>query len=127
VVFEAGHVVVGGAVAKTASRRLAPIPENARAWLRPVAGKPDDLIFPGTAGAFARAVTSACKLARVRRIPNGARHSAISYRVALSGDVARVALESGNSPAVVHGHYRGLCTADEAKAFFSIVPQNGKA
>ena len=29
-----GHIVVGGNVAKTASRRLAPIPENAREWLR---------------------------------------------------------------------------------------------
>ena len=120
--LDAGHVVVGGAVAKTASRRLAPLPDNARAWLRPLVGSPDAPLFPGDGVAFARAVTAACAAAGVRRLANGARHSCITFKVALSGDVARVALESGNSPAVVHAHYRGLATTDDAKAFFSIMP-----
>jgi integrase len=120
--LDAGHVVVGGAVAKTASRRLAPLPDNARAWLRPLVGSPDAPLFPSDGVALARAVTAACAAASVRRLANGARHSCITFKVALSGDVARVALESGNSPAVVHAHYRGLATTDDAKAFFSIMP-----
>jgi hypothetical protein len=33
-----------------------------------------------------------------------------------------VALEAGNSPAIVFRHYRELVTADEARRWFSIAP-----
>ncbi len=118
----AGHVAVGGAVAKTQSRRLAPLPDNARAWLGQFVGAPDARLFDGDPGQFAKLVTQACADAGVRRLANGARHSSVTYRVAVCGDVARVALESGNSPAVVHAHYRGLATAADAKAFFGLMP-----
>lgn len=118
----AGHVVISGAEAKTGSRRLAPIPANATEWLRPLAGPPGDAIFAGDASQFARAVSEACRATRTRRIANGGRHSAITFKVAGSGDVARVALESGNSPAVVHQHYRGLATEADARAFFALRP-----
>ena len=121
----AGHVVISGAEAKTGSRRLAPIPTNATEWLRPLAGPPDAVIFDGDATQFARAVSKACRATGTRRIANGARHTAISFKVALTGDVARVALESGNSPAVVHQHYRGLATEADARAFFEIRPGGG--
>ena len=120
--LSAGHVVIAGASAKTGSRRLAPIPANATEWLRPLAGPPNAVIFDGDATQFARMVSEACRATGTRRIANGARHTAISFKVALTGDVARVALESGNSPAVVHQHYRGLATEADARAFFEIRP-----
>lgn len=120
----AGHVVIGASVAKTASRRLVPIPENAKEWLRPLAGAPTAPIFAGHSTNLPRLVSEACKSADVRRVDNGARHSAITYRVALTGDVARIALECGNSPAVIHGHYRGLATPADAQAYFSIAPES---
>jgi integrase len=124
--LDAGHVTVAGAEAKTGSRRLAPLPENARKWLQPVAGPPDAHIFDGDPSQLARAVSDACRATGTRRIANGARHSAITYRVAMTGDVARIALESGNSPAVVHQHYRGLATETDAHAFFSLRPGGGR-
>ena len=60
--------------------------------------------------------------AKVRRIANGARHSAITYKVASTGDVARVALDCGTSPTVIHSNYKGLATPEDAKAFFGIMP-----
>ena len=120
--LDRGHVAVGSKAAKTASRRLAPLPENAVAWLRPLAGNPKDRLFQRDPSTLARAVSDACTTAKVRRLANGARHSAITYKVASTGDVARVALDCGNSPAVVHGHYRGLATPEDAKAFFAIMP-----
>lgn len=120
--LDAGHVTVAGTEAKTGSRRLAPIPENAIEWLRPLSGSPDARIFDGDPSQLARAVSDACRTTGTRRIANGARHSAITYRVALTGDVPRVALESGNSPAVVHQHYRGLATEADARAFFALCP-----
>lgn len=119
----AGHVVIAGTEAKTGSRRLAPIPANAAEWLRPIAGTPDTRIFAGDPSQLARAISEACRATGTRRIANGARHSAITFAVAQTGDVARVALHSGNSPTVVHQHYRGLATEADAKDFFDIKPQ----
>jgi integrase len=120
--LDVGHVVISGNQTKTGSRRLAPIPANAIRWLRPLAGPPNARIFAGDSSQLARAISEACRDAVVPRIANGARHTAISFKVALTGDVARVALESGNSPAVVHQHYRGLATEIDAKEFFAILP-----
>jgi len=69
-----------------------------------------------------------CQLSRQAGIPwphNGLRHSYISYRLALINDVAKVALEAGNSPAMIFRHYRELVTEDAAKAWFSIAPPEG--
>jgi len=54
-------------------------------------------------------------------------HSFISYRVADIQDVNRVALECGNSPAVIFKHYRELVRPAEAKRWFKVEPDaNGK-
>jgi len=54
---------------------------------------------------------------------NALRHSFISYRVADIQNVNQVALEAGNSPAMIFKHYRELVTPDEAKTWFGIVPE----
>jgi hypothetical protein len=54
---------------------------------------------------------------------NGLRHSFISYRLAVLHDTARVALEAGNSPEVIFGHYRELVTPEAAKAWFDVKPE----
>ena len=58
---------------------------------------------------------------------NALRHSFISYRVALTKDIAAVALEAGNSPKMIFAHYRELCTEAEAAEWFSIRPPKGEA
>lgn len=120
--FDQNHVEVGAKGAKTRSRRLAPLPDNLREWLLPHRGQPDALIFAEHPGTFPRRITEAAERAGVRRIANGARHSFITFRVALTGDVARTALEAGNSPSVIFGHYRGLATLEQAKRYFEITP-----
>ena len=54
---------------------------------------------------------------------NALRHSYISYRVAQISDVAKVALEAGNSPQIIFQHYRELVRPDTAKAWFAIEPK----
>lgn len=53
---------------------------------------------------------------------NALRHSFISYRVALTQNVAQVALEAGNSPQMIFKHYRELVRPAEAKKWFAIDP-----
>jgi hypothetical protein len=55
---------------------------------------------------------------------NVLRHSAISYRVATTQNVNQVALESGNSPAIIFKHYRELVTPADAQKWWGIAPKS---
>ena len=53
---------------------------------------------------------------------NACRHSFISYAFAIDHDENRIALESGNTPDVIHTSYRALVTREEAERFWNIRP-----
>lgn len=60
---------------------------------------------------------------------NALRHSYISYRLVLKHPVSTVADDAGNSPQMIHSHYKSLRFADgrfitekEAKAWFELIP-----
>jgi site-specific recombinase XerD len=121
--------------AKTDTRRLVPIAPNLKAWLNTCAKK------SGPVCAFKNVVNQLMKLvARVNKaMPKGTpdsdrmawkknalRHSYISYRVAACADVARVADESGNSPAIIRSNYLRRVKPDLAKEWFNIMPAKVK-
>lgn len=54
---------------------------------------------------------------------NALRHSFISYRLADIQAAAQVALEAGNSPQMIFGHYRELVRAMDAEKWFGITPE----
>lgn len=121
-------IVVEADNAKTRARRLVPISDNLAAWLTQHA-KPFGPVNPcveKVGGNVGRAL--GCRFqrtvarARVEPKRNALRHSYISYRVAIAKDVAAIALECGNSPAVIFSNYRALATEAQAKAWFAIVP-----
>jgi hypothetical protein len=117
--LEQGHIEIRAAMAKTKVRRLIPIPDNLRAWLQ-LHRKTSGPVQP-----FSNLCNQFLKLARRIRIPwkrNGLRHSFISYRVALTRDVASVAIEAGNSPAIISRNYLKCVTAEEAGRWFEIRP-----
>ncbi len=119
--WDRGHIEIAGKKAKTAARRLVPLPENLKAWLMPWREATGPIVpISDTAGALGDVAVKA-------KIPggwrqNGLRHSFISYRVAETGDVPRTALEAGNSPRMIFRHYREIVTEGDAKAWFSIMP-----
>ncbi len=105
--------------AKTASRRIVPVSDNLAAWLAPMERR--GALVPGE-----RVVVRAHNLARALGFawpPNGLRHSYISYRIAEVKNAAQVALEAGNSPAIIFKHYRELVTEAEATEWFGILPE----
>lgn len=120
-------IVVEAGKAKTAARRLVPISDNLAAWLAPHV-KPFGPVNPcleksGDVGnSLGDRFERAAARARVSWKRNGLRHSYISYRVALLKDVPAVALEAGNSPAVIFTSYRALASEAEGKDWFSILP-----
>jgi len=132
------HIEVTAAKSKTASRRLVPITDNLLAWLKraKVGGRVTG--FENMAKQIGwlvqdvndrrqeqfeldgRDPKTAPKFVWKR---NALRHSFVSYRVAAVKDVAQVALEAGNSPAMIFANYRQLVTEQEAAKWFSIAPE----
>lgn len=116
--LERRHIELRATQAKTAARRLIPISDNLAAWIEPLMNHGP--IIPAS---WRR--REASKLAKELGIGwprNVLRHSFISYRVALTGDVPRTALESGNSPDVIFRHYREVVDEEAAKVWFGIMP-----
>ena len=104
--------------AKTRQRRLVPISENLRAWLEPLKQSEGPIVRLE----HPVAQRNAFKAAGVKKLKNGLRHSYISYRVALTGDIPRTSLEAGNSPSIIQKHYLELVTKPQGIAWFSVVP-----
>jgi integrase len=117
--------------AKTKVRRLIPIKPNLAAWLKPHRKK------AGPVCSFGNVVNQLMKLVakvnkslpkntpekdRMKWKKNALRHSYISYRVAECADVARVADESGNSPAIIKSNYLKRVKPDQAAEWFNVTP-----
>ena len=116
------HVVIGASRAKTASRRIAPLSENAAAWLADYAGQTGK-VWRGSHEDFYQAQQDTAKAAGVKWKANALRHSAASYMFALSNDAGRVAGFLGNSAAVIHKHYRELVRPQDAQRWFAVAPE----
>jgi integrase len=133
--FETGWITVKGKVnengtitriAKTGSRRLVPLCDNLRKWLKPYAGRTGKVWAYGHTYSY-ELIAALSKKIKVAWKQNALRHSFISYRVAQTQDVNRVAMEAGNSPAMIHGHYRELVTPARAAAWFAVAPAVAKS
>jgi integrase len=116
-----GYIHVASEKAKTRSRRLVPIQPNLSAWLASysnLSGK----VWKHGPNIIRAARAATVEAAKTPWKDNAMRHSFISYRLADTQDAAKVALEAGNSPAVVFKHYRELVKPETAKAWFAIAP-----
>ena len=104
--------------AKTASRRVVPITDNLAAWLAPLPRR--GRVVPSCTQH--KEITALAKSLGIEWPRNVLRHSFISYRIAIVKSADQVALEAGNSPAIIFRHYRELTTEDTAQAWFGIMP-----
>ncbi len=107
--------------AKTASRRVIPIPDNLAAWLEPLPRR--GKVVPSLS--LHRQTTALARSLGMDWPGNVLRHSFISYRIAIVQSADQVALEAGNSAAIIFKHYRELTTGDVATDWFSILPKEG--
>lgn len=103
------------------ARRLVPVSDNLKAWLKLVAKKTGpvcDLTFKQSKKHLPHVVAGA----GVTFKRNALRDSGISYKVAQTGDVARVADDSGNSPAVIRSNYLKRVKPAQAAEWFNVMP-----
>jgi integrase len=128
--------------AKTASRRVVPIVDNLAAWLAaykqdagsvvPFANMSKQIgwLVDAVNLALSKEAKEAGKdpeKAKISWKANALRHSFISYRVADIQNVNQVALEAGNSAAMIFKHYRELVRPAEAKKWFGVMPNRETA
>lgn len=121
--WDSRHIKLPAGITKTTQRRLIPIPDNLFNWLQP---------FRACKGRICERwkrpqalVQAFDRYASRQGIEVGAnkfRNSYISYRVALTKDVQRVSLESGNSPRIIQREYLELANEADAQKWFQIVP-----
>jgi integrase len=126
-----GHITIDADVAKTESRRLAPITDNLRSWLEPVeqrtgAVRPSQrttyLLFQlakTKAVAFLTSHGQPC--ANLQAWPHNAlRHSFVSYRLAAVANSNQVAEEAGHSVRILKKNYQKLVTPAQAAQWFAV-------
>jgi integrase len=102
----------------TPARRLVPLCDAAIEWLVPHRRKEG----PVCANLAIDRIRDIARTAGYGLAENGFRHSFISYRVAVTGNIPETSLEAGNSVAMIHKHYRELAAKPEAEAWFGITP-----
>jgi hypothetical protein len=71
---------------------------------------------------FHKKVDRLRKLAKVARKSNALRHSFCTYHFARYSNENLTAAQAGNSPGMIHSHYKGLATKREARAWFAVKP-----
>jgi len=106
-------ITIPAKVSKTRHERQVIISENLAAWLQ----KAPPAIIPTN---FDRCVKMVRKHFGLQH--DEARHSFISYHVALHRSIGDAALQAGNSESIVRRHYLNLHPRDDGKKFFQITP-----
>lgn len=120
ILWAKGKIDVPPEVSKTRRRRFVPLLPACAAWLEP---------WRKSKGPVAPALGRACdqtpawtKASGVRWKYDALRHSYASYRLAVTHDMAALALEMGNSPSMIFLHYLDLKHEEDAERYFGIRP-----
>jgi integrase len=124
------HIEVTAGKAKTRQRRLVEIVPALGQWLAPCS-KFTGKVWTQYENLFHKDFVALCEKAfvevqrkkvTVERKPNGLRHAFCTYHFALHANENLTAQQAGNSPAMIHQHYKGLATKAEAEKWFAVTP-----
>jgi integrase len=119
------RIMVDAQGAKKRSRRVVEINDTLAAWLTKC-GKTQGRIVETTEDGITGLMN---RLAKAAGLPkwkhNGLRHSFGTYHLALHGDPVKTAFQMGNSPVMVHNHYKGLVSNGDVKTYWSLRPAGG--
>lgn len=121
-----GHVEITAGKSKTRQRRLVEMSPALAAWLQPYREFTTGPLWTNAGSMFGKFSRDLWKAAGVARKDNALRHSFCSYAYVLKGE-NWTAQQAGNSPGMIHGHYKGLATRQEAQAWFAVKPAKGSA
>ena len=125
-----GHIEITAGKSKTRQRRLVEICPSLAAWLGPFRREKTGKLWNGHEITFQQHFVELCENAKeekgdkagVKRKANGLRHAFCTYHFAAHANENLTAAQAGNSPAMIHAHYKGLATKAEAKEWFNVKP-----
>jgi integrase len=118
-----GHVEITAQNAKTRRRRLVEICPALAAWLKPFRAMEGKVWDKTTdANGYVRAFVKLREPLKIPSRKNGMRHGFCTYHFALHSNENLTAAQAGNSPAMIHAHYKGLATKAEAEKWFKVKP-----
>lgn len=129
--LEGGWITVSAAKSKTRSRRLVPVLDALKAWIKPLSKKSGPIIqsefrkrqeAARNKAGFTPVLDGEPKLSLKPWPKNGLRHSFVSYRLAATNNAAKTALESGHSQEILHAHYKELVRPEAAAKYFALRP-----
>jgi integrase len=127
-----GHIEITAGKAKTRQRRLVEICPALAAWLKPFHKLTAGKLWTGHEITFQQKFVELCQQAAVKnkgkkiavtRKTNGLRHAFCTYHFALHQNENQTAQQAGNSPAMIHAHYKGLATKADAEKWFAVKPK----
>ncbi len=121
-----GHVEVSRTKSKTRARRLVAVCPALAAWLEPY----HDCTGPIWINGLEKFHSDFGVLREMLGIPsrrNGLCHAFCTYHFALHANENLTAALAGNSPAMIHAHYKGLATRAEAEKWFAVLPPESAA
>ena len=125
IAFKRGYIILPKAITKKKRRRIIPILPNLAKWLAPFEGLTGRICYRwATPQTVFQAMDRHAARCGIKAGGNRFRNSYISYRVAQTSDPDKVALEAGNSAAVIAEDYLELTTPEEALKWFSIEPSD---
>lgn len=122
-----GHIEITAGKSKTRQRRLVEICPALASWLEPYRNLASGKLWSFHEITFQEHFRDLCGRAKVTRKANGLRHAFCSYHFALHSNENLTAAQAGNSPAMIHAHYKGLATKAEAEKWFAVAPSKSIA
>ncbi|MDE3068439.1 MAG: hypothetical protein KGJ60_12955 [Verrucomicrobiota bacterium] len=117
-----GHIEVTAGKSKTRQRRLVEICPALQAWLESYRVRERGKFWLGEERTFLEHYRDLCEMANIPRKENGLRHAFCTYHFALHANENLTAAQAGNSPAMIHAHYKGMATKAEAEKWFNVLP-----
>ena len=118
--FNAKTITINAAVAKTRAFRKVSMPANLTAWMHYLLAKKAALPF------HLKGRPLTVELARILGLSSwprdSLRHTAASMMLERTQSADRTALELGNSPGILHRHYKNLVSSEDCRMFWDILP-----
>jgi integrase len=115
------HIIIGADITKTARRRIAEIPDNAREWLAPVRKDEGGVCYKSETYLYTQ-LRELCGVAKVDWKHNALRHSFASYHLEFHRDPPRTSKTAGHSLRILETVYAKLVSREDAIAWFSVFP-----
>ena len=116
-----GHIEISTTKSKNRQRCLVEICPALEQWLAPYRGL-EGQVTSQTLNGHTQSFILLRKSLKIPPRRNGLRHGFVTYHFALHQNENVTSALAGNSPAMIHGHYRGLATKAEAEKWFEVRP-----